>query len=328
MLTYILLILGFILLIKGADLFVDGSSSIARLLRIPAAVIGLTIVAFGTSAPELSVSCSAALAGQNEIAISNVLGSNIFNLMVVTGACAAISAIPVNEGILKREFPFSIVAAALLLIFSLFGFGRLNIGRLEGLTLLVLFVLFVAIQVRDALKSRSENAEDPMEEVLSPLKSIVFVVIGCIMIIYGGNFVVDSASEIAANFGLSETLIGLTVVAFGTSLPELVTSIVASRKGENDLAIGNVPFGQYQVNDPAIGNVVGSNIFNILMILGISTSIHPVALQPSAVYDCIILIIFSILVLFFCWSKKRLARGEGIFMIILYAFYTAYIILR
>ena len=233
--------------------------------------------------------------------------------MVVTGACAAISAIPVNEGILKREFPFSIVVAALLLIFSLFGFGQLNIGRLEGLTLLVLFVLFVAIQVRDALKSRSENAEDPMEEVLSPSKSIVFVVIGCIMIIYGGNFVVDSASEIAANFGLSETLIGLTVVAFGTSLPELVTSIVASRKGENDLAIGNV---------------VGSNIFNILMILGISTSIHPVALQPSAVYDCIILMIFSILVLFFCWSKKRLARGEGIFMIILYAFYTAYIILR
>ena len=290
MLTYILLILGFILLIKGADLFVDGSSSIARLLRIPAAVIGLTIVAFGTSAPELSVSCSAALAGQN-----------------------AIRAIPVNEGILKREFPFSIVAAALLLIFSLFGFGRLNVGRLEGLTLLVLFVLFVAIQVRDALKSRSENAEDPMEEVLSPLKSIVFVVIGCIMIIYGGNFVVDSASEIAANFGLSETLIGLTVVAFGTSLPELVTSIVASRKGENDLAIGNV---------------VGSNIFNILMILGISTSIHPVALQPSAVYDCIILMIFSILVLFFCWSKKRLARGEGIFMIILYAIYTVYIIMR
>lgn len=177
----------------------------------------------------------------------------------------------------------------------------------------MLFVLFVAIQVRDALKSRSENAEDPMEEVLSPLKSIVFVVIGCIMIIYGGNFVVDSASEIAAYFGLSETLIGLTVVAFGTSLPELVTSIVASRKGENDLAIGNV---------------VGSNIFNILMILGISTSIHPVALQPSAVYDCIILMIFSILVLFFCWSKKRLARGEGIFMIILYAIYTVYIIMR
>ena len=313
MLTYILLILGFILLIKGADLFVDGSSSIARLLRIPAAVIGLTIVAFGTSAPELSVSCSAALAGQNEIAISNVLGSNIFNLMVVTSACAAISAIPVNEGILKREFPFSIVAAALLLIFSLFGFGRLNIGRLEGLTLLVLFVLFVAIQVRDALKSRSENAEDPMEEVLSPSKSIVFVIVGCIMIIYGGNFVVDSASEIAANFGLSETLIGLTVVAFGTSLPELVTSIVASRKGENDLAIGNV---------------VGSNIFNILMILGISTSIHPVALQPSAVYDCIILMVFSVLVLFFCWSKKRLARGEGILMLILYAVYTAYIVLR
>ena len=313
MFTYILLIIGFVLLIKGADLFVDGSSSIAKFLRIPTAVIGLTIVAFGTSAPELSVSCSAALAGQNEIAISNVLGSNIFNLMVVTGACAAISAIPVNEGILKREFPFSIFAAALLLIFSLFGFGKLNIGRLEGIVLLAFFVLFVVFQVKDALQSRTENAENPMEKVLSPLKSILFVIIGCVMIIYGGNFVVDSASDIAASFGLSETLIGLTVVAFGTSLPELVTSIVASRKGENDLAIGNV---------------VGSNIFNILMILGISTSIHPVGLQPTAVYDCIILIIFSILVLFFCWSKKRLGRGEGIVMLILYAIYTVYIILR
>ena len=163
MLTYILLILGFILLIKGADLFVDGSSSIARLLRIPAAVIGLTIVAFGTSAPELSVSCSAALAGQNEIAISNVLGSNIFNLMVVTGACAAISAIPVNEGILKREFPFSIVAAALLLIFSLFGFGRLNIGRLEGLTLLVTAVTAHAPGWRLRDGARRSVAEGPDE---------------------------------------------------------------------------------------------------------------------------------------------------------------------
>ena len=313
MLTYILLILGFILLIKGADLFVDGSSSIARLLRIPAAVIGLTIVAFGTSAPELSVSCSAALAGQNEIAISNVLGSNIFNLMVVTGACAAISAIPVNEGILKREFPFSIVAAALLLIFSLFGFGRLNIGRLEGLTLLVLFVLFVAIQVRDALKSRSENAEDPMEEVLSPLKSIVFVVIGCIMIIYGGNFVVDSASEIAANFGLSETLIGLTVVAFGTSLPELVTSIVASRKGENDLAIGNV---------------VGSNIFNILFVLGIAASISPVAFLLENIIDIIILVIMSLIVMAFAWTSQTIKRNEGIIMLVLYAVYLVYICIR
>lgn len=313
MLTYILLIVGFILLIKGADLFVDGSSSIARFLRIPPAVIGLTIVAFGTSAPELSVSCSAALAGQNEIAISNVLGSNIFNLMVVTGACAVISAIPVNEGILKREFPFSIVAAALLLFFSLFGFGSLNLGRLEGIILLALFILFVFFQVKDALKSRTENTEDPMAEVLSPLKSVLFVIIGCIMIIYGGNFVVDSASDIAASFGLSETLIGLTVVAFGTSLPELVTSIVASKKGENDLAIGNV---------------VGSNLFNILMILGISTSIHPVGLQITAIYDCIILIVFSVMVLFFCWSKKRLSRPEGVIMLILYAIYTVYIILR
>ena len=307
MLTYILLILGFILLIKGADLFVDGSSSIARLLRIPAAVIGLTIVAFGTSAPELSVSCSAALAGQNEIAISNVLGSNIFNLMVVTGACAAISAIPVNEGILKREFPFSIVAAALLLIFSLFGFGRLNIGRLEGLTLLVLFVLFVAIQVRDALKSRSENAEDPMEEVLSPLKSIVFVVIGCIMIIYGGNFVVDSASEIAANFGLSETLIGLTVVAFGTSLPELVTSLVSIIKG-----YGNV----------GLGNIVGANILNMLLVIGIPSAIAGIPLERSTVLIDIPLALLVMAVLLIpILIRKKSSRVQGIVLLAIYAAY-------
>ena len=307
MLTYILLILGFILLIKGADLFVDGSSSIARLLRIPAAVIGLTIVAFGTSAPEFSVSCSAALAGQNEIAISNVLGSNIFNLMVVTGACAAISAIPVNEGILKREFPFSIVAAALLLIFSLFGFGRLNIGRLEGLTLLVLFVLFVAIQVRDALKSRSENAEDPMEEVLSPLKSIVFVVIGCIMIIYGGNFVVDSASEIAANFGLSETLIGLTVVAFGTSLPELVTSLVSIIKG-----YGNV----------GLGNIVGANILNMLLVIGIPSAIAGIPLERSTVLIDIPLALLVMAVLLIpILIRKKSSRVQGIALLAIYAAY-------
>ena len=309
----IVLIIGFILLIKGADFFVDGSSSIAKLLRVPSAIIGLTIVAFGTSAPELSVSISAAMQGQNEIAISNVLGSNIFNLMVVTGACAAVAAIPVNAGILKREFPFSIFAAGLLLVFSLFGSDNLEIARIEGLILLSLFILYIAMQVWGALKSRNESEEDPMENILSPFRSIALVIIGCIMIVFGGDFVVDSASAIAASFGLSETLIGLTIVAFGTSLPELVTSVVASRKGENDLAIGNV---------------VGSNLFNILMILGISTSINPVPLNPTAVYDCMLLILFSCLVLFFCWSKKRLGRGEGIIMLLLYAVYTTYIIMR
>lgn len=311
--TYVLLILGFILLIKGADFFVDGSSSIAKLLKIPSVIIGLTIVAFGTSAPELSVSFSAAMQGQNEIAISNVLGSNIFNLMVVTGACAAVTAIPVNAGILKREFPFSIFAAGLLLLFSLVGSGDPAITRMEGITLLVLFVFYIAMQIRGALKSRSEAEEDPVANILSPFRSIALVIIGCIMIIYGGDFVVDSASDIAASFGLSETLIGLTIVAFGTSLPELVTSIVASRKGENDLAVGNV---------------VGSNLFNILMILGISTSINPVPLNTTAIYDSLILILFSCLVLFFCWSKKRLGRGEGIVMLLMYAIYTVYIIIR
>lgn len=309
----LILRIGFVMLIKGADFFVDGSSSIARLLRIPGVIVGLTIVAMGTSFPELSVSISAAMQGSNEIAISNVIGSNIFNLMVVTGCCALISAVPVKTVLLKRDLPYSILATVLLFVFILIGGRGLRLERFEGIILLTLFVIFVVMQVIDALKSRQTTEEDPMEKFISPWRSIILIIIGCIMVIYGGNFVVDSASAIAAAFGLSETLIGLTVVAIGTSLPELVTSIVASRKGQNDLAIGNV---------------VGSNVFNILMILGISTSLHPVPLETTAIIDCLVLIAFNIIMYIFCMSSKKLVRKEGAVLVLLYIIYDIYIIMR
>ena len=311
--TIVLLLAGFFLLVKGADFFVDGASSIARYLRIPSIIVGLTIVAFGTSAPELSVSISAAMQGSNEIAVSNVLGSNIFNLLVVTGVCAVIATVPVSKTLVNQELPFSIIAAVLLIPFALLGTQQMMIGRMEGLILLALFVLYIIWQIRDALKSRKETVEDPMEKIISPLKSIILIVLGCIMIVVGGNFVVNSATSIAQAFGLSETLIGLTIVAIGTSLPELVTSIVASRKGENDLSLGNV---------------VGSNIFNILMILGISTTIHPIQLESSFLFDTLFLAAVSVIILIFAKTKGKISRKEGLLMLAFYIAYDAYIILR
>jgi len=307
---YVLLLVGFFLLIKGADWFVDGSSSLAKFLRVPSAIIGLTIVAFGTSAPELSVSVTAGLSGQNEIAISNVLGSNLFNLLVVTGVCAIIAAVPVNRNIIRRELPLSIAAAVMLLIFCLTGN---TVGRIEGILFLAVFAWFLFRQIKEALSSRHEAPFDPMEQVISPVKSIILIVIGCIGVVLGGTLVVDNATIIARNFGLSETFIGLTIIAIGTSLPELVTSVVASGKGENDLAIGNV---------------VGSNIFNILMILGLSTTLHPITVQYTAIVDSIFLIAVSVLVLLFCRTRRYIDRWEGVIMVALYAAYSVYITLR
>ena len=291
---YVLLLVGFFLLIKGADWFVDGSSSLAKFLRVPSAIIGLTIVAFGTSAPELSVSVTAGLSGQNEIAISNVLGSNLFNLLVVTGVCAIIAAVPVNRNIIRRELPLSIAAAVMLLIFCLTGN---TVSRIEGILFLAVFAWFLFRQIKEALSSRHEAPSDPMEQVISPVKSIILIVIGCIGVVLGGTLVVDNA----------------TIIAIGTSLPELVTSVVASGKGENDLAIGNV---------------VGSNIFNILMILGLSTTLHPITVQYTAIVDSIFLIAVSVLVLLFCRTRRYIDRWEGVIMVALYAAYSVYITLR
>ena len=319
--SYLLLILGFILLIKGADFFVDGSSGVAKLLKVPSIIIGLTVVAFGTSLPEASVSINAALNGQNSLAVSNVLGSNLFNLLIVLGASALMNPIKADETVLKREFPFSIIATVVLLILSIkfdfttfiTGEGKYSLGRISGIILLILFIIFLVIQIQDALKARNENNDAETSENMHPLKCAAWIIIGLAGIIWGGDLVVNSATDIALQFGWSETFIGLTIVAMGTSLPELVTSVVASKKGENDLALGNV---------------VGSNIFNILLILGASAAISPIMVEINAIIDMLVLIIISILGLIFAKSNKTFNKKEGIIFLLIYAVYFIYIYLR
>lgn len=318
---YLCLILGFVLLIKGADFFVDGSSSVAKLLKIPTIIIGLTVVAFGTSMPEASVSITAALKGQNSLAVSNVLGSNIFNLFIVLGCSALLRPLKASEGVLKKEFPFSIIITAVLLVLNsqlafgkiMAGEGEFVLGRISGVILLVLFVYYMVSQVRGALKARNEGTEEEAYKMMSPVKSAVLIIVGLAGIVWGGDLVVDAATEIAVQFGLSETFIGLTIVAMGTSLPELVTSMVAAKKGENDLAVGNV---------------VGSNIFNILLILGASAAISPITVDINAIYDMVILIVFSILGFFCTKSRKELSKREGILFLLLYVVYFGYIYTR
>ena len=327
LLNYIFLVIGFVCLVKGADWFVGGSSAIAKLLKVPSIVIGLTIVAFGTSAPELAVSLTAALAGSNDIAIGNVIGSNIFNLLVVVGVCATIKPMKIEAAILKSEFPLSIVCAVLMLILSLnFGNGMV-LGRIDGIVFLIIFAVYVTLQIKNALKSKkaTENAiasgglqaasisEDGPTRIMPPYMSVLLIVVGLILVVVGGDLVVDSATAIARSLGLSEAFIGLTIVAFGTSLPELVTSVVAAQKGENDLALGNV---------------IGSNIFNILLILGVSGFIHPMNVAFSSIIDLIILTAVSTITLLMAWRGKEINRKEGIFMVVMYVIYVGYLLLQ
>lgn len=303
--TFVFLLLGFALLIKGADYFVEASSSVAKVLRVPSIIIGLTIVAFGTSAPELAVSTTASLAGNNEIAVGNVIGSNIFNLLVVLGACGAIRPFAVR---LRWDFVASIVVG--LVLFLMIMRDRF-VSRPEAFLLLGMFVVFLVLTVRDALANRIQVQEE--FKALPPLKCIVYIVGGIAAIVWGGDLVVKSASDIALSFGLSQTLVGLTVVALGTSLPELVTSIVASRKGENGLALGNV---------------IGSNIFNILMVLALSAAVSPIAVNQMAVIDAGCLIVFSVITWFLCRSRERISRVEGVIMLLMYTAYLIYICIR
>lgn len=307
---YFLLVAGFVLLIKGADLFVDGSSSVAKRMRVPTLIIGMTIVAMGTSAPELAVSTAASLKGDNAIAISNAVGSNIFNLMVVCGACALFKPLTVKMSTLKVEFPISILAAVLLLGMGYLGMG---IGRVDGAILTALFIAFLAWMVISARKARATAREEEEIKVLPVWKCILFIVVGIAAVVWGGNLVVDSASAIALNFGLEPTLIGLTIVAFGTSLPELVTSLVAAKKGDVDMALGNV---------------IGSNIFNILLILGVAGSLSPMSMTMENLVDIVVLIVMSVLVLIFAGVKKSINRMEGAIMLMMYAAYMVYICVR
>ena len=273
--SLLVLIVGFILLMKGADFFVEGSSSIATRFHIPSLIIGLTIVAMGTSLPECAVSITASMDGNNALAVANAVGSNIFNLMVVCKVCG------------KPE-------ASVIVLF-------------------ILFVGYIVYMIVSAKKAMNTYQEEEEIKVISMGLSLVYIVGGAIAIKFGGDFVVDSASNIALSLGMSQNLVGLTIVALGTSLPELVTSMVAAKKGEVDMALGNV---------------IGSNVFNILFVLGIAAAISPITFIFENIIDILILTIFSLIVLYFGFTKHKIDRKEGIIMLLLYVAYLVYIIIR
>lgn len=303
---YLLLLIGFILLIKGADIFVDGSSSIAGILKIPSVIIGLTIVAMGTSAPEAAVSINAGFAGNSDISLGNIVGSNIFNLLVVIGVCAVIFPANSNEDILKRDLWWNTGVSALLFFLILDG----RISRTDGLILLAVFILYIGLMIHSALKNRIRETPP---DVMSLPKSLLFIAVGLAAVVFGGDLVVDNASLIAKAWGMSDTLVGLTIVAVGTSLPELVTSITASKKGDSGIALGNA---------------VGSCLFNILFILGTASTLTPINVVPELVIDTAILIAVTVLILIVAKTGKRTNRAEGLLCITAYIAYAAYIILR
>lgn len=303
---YLLLIVGFVLLVKGADFFVSGASSVAKALKVPSVIIGLTIVAMGTSAPETAVSITASLGGNNGISLGNIIGSNIFNLLMVIGISAVIIPFNSDKEILKRDMLWNIAITVLLLVLIFDG----SLSRLDGVILLAGIAAYLTVVVRSALKNR---VEDNSDEKVSVPKAVVFILGGLAAIVFGGDLVVDNASLIAKSLGMSDTLVGLTIVAIGTSLPELVTSIVAAKKGDSGLALGNA---------------VGSCIFNILFILGIASAIAPMTADYEIIADVCILIFVSIVTYIFARSKERVSRLEGLLCVLIYGTYSAYIIMR
>lgn len=317
---YILLLIGFFLLIKGANYFVDGSSNIASLLNVSPLLIGLTIVAFGTSAPEATVSILAAFNGNADVAIGNVVGSNIFNITLVVGLTAIIAPLKVENETIRKEIPFTLLASVAMLIFisdiALQSASINVITRSEGLTLLLIFSVFMYYIFEVARSNRSNtNSVDvkPAKDTPKLTKQIFSTIFGLGAIILGGHLVVKSSTEIAYALGMSETLVGLTIVAVGTSLPELVTSVTAALKKQSEIALGNI---------------VGSNIFNILFVLGASSVIVPLGIDPKIFIDILLMIIFTILLLVFSKSHFKIGKYEGFILTGAYIAYLLYIILR
>ena len=307
-LMILFLVIGFVLLVKGADLFVDGACDLSAKLRIPAYIVGLTVVAFGTSLPEAAVSITASLQGSNEIAIGNIIGSNMFNTLVVLGASALFAPVAVKGNILKRDFPFCIgITAVMIVLLMTLNHGDIALTRLDGIILLALFAVFmVGSVVMGKKKSKLiESAEDSEKADLPMWKCLLFIIIGFVGVVVGGQLTVMA--------GMSERVVGLTVVAIGTSLPELVTSIVAARKQQNDIAVGNV---------------IGSNIFNLLFILGISATIGTIGTDFNVVIDGCVLIGICLFTYIFALANKKINRPCGVVMIFMYVAYTVYLLVR
>lgn len=309
----VLLIIGFVMLIKGADWFVDGAAGIADKLHIPQLIIGLTIVAMGTSAPEAAISISASIQGSADIAVGNILGSNILNVLIILGITSIITPLAVQKSTVKYEIPFVIIIS---IIFALIGLFDNSIGLIDGILLWVLFIAYIAylfiMTKKGKIQADEPNDEDNDKKPKKVWQLILFGIIGIALVVLGSNITVNAATEIATMFGMSERFIGLTIVALGTSLPELVTSITAALKKNADIAIGNI---------------VGSNIFNILFVIGTSALITPVAYQSQFLVDSIFCIATAMLLLLLVLNKdKKLKRWGGILMLICYAGYFVYLI--
>lgn len=312
-LNTLLLIFGFFILIKGADFFVDGSSSIATNFKVPKILIGLTIVAFGTSAPEFAVSIKSIISGNHDIVLGNVVGSNIMNILLILGISSLFKPLLVSNNTVKREIPILILFTllfAVLISDNLFDINIVNaFTRSDGIILTLFFMIFIYYLI--SITRHHEKKEDEIIKMSLP-KSFFYTGLGIAMIVFGSNFVVNSASSIATTIGVSQKLIGLTIVAFGTSLPELVTSIVATRKGECDLAIGNI---------------VGSNIFNIGIVMGIPLAIFGGINKINFNYvDVLVMVICVILLFVFSFKDRKIDRKEGIIFLLLFLAYYSIVI--
>ena len=305
LLDILLIIIGVALVLKGADFLTEGASALARRMHVPEIVIGLTIVAAGTSAPELFVSVVSALNGTPDLAVGNVVGSNTMNCMLIVGCAAMVAPMTISRSTVRKDIPFAVMASILLTCIALDNF----LGRIDGIILLLGFVVFMAYTLLQAKNGQAE----PQTEVkqLNPWLSVLFLVIGLAMLVAGSNVFVDSASSVAAALGISEGVIGLTVVAGGTSLPELATSVVAARKGQSAIAIGNV---------------IGSNVFNILLILGMTAVISPLQIEGITTIDMAVMLISVILVWLFSFTRFTVERWEGALLVIGYLVYLWWLI--
>lgn len=291
-LQLLVIVVGIAIVLFGADKLTEGGAALARRMNIPQIVIGLTIIAIGTSMPEFCVSFVSALKGTPDLAVGNIVGSNIFNALLIVGCAAMVAPMTILPSTVKRDIPFALVASVLLLIMCL----DATISRLDAAILFVLFVIFMVITIRSARNGQGSDAQEETQKAISPLRAWLYMFLGLVCLIFGSNIFVDSASALASSLGVSDAVIGLTIVAGGTSLPELATSVVSARKGQSGIAIGNV---------------LGSNVFNILMILGVTGLIQPMQITGITSVDLSMLVISMILLWLFSYTKYTLSRWEG-----------------
>lgn len=310
-LQVLILVAGIAVVLEGADLLTKGAVGLAERMGIPQIVIGLTIVAMGTSMPEFFVSLMSAINGTPDLAVGNVVGSNIFNALLIVGSAAVVAPITILRATVRKDIPFALVASAVLLMMCLDG----NVNRLDALLLLALFLIFMTITLRGARQDGVEQGENketgPANPPMHPLKAVALLTVGLAALILGSDVFVDNASAVARTLGVSDAIIGLTIVACGTSMPELATSVVAASRGNSGIAIGNV---------------LGSNVFNILLILGITGMVSPMVMQGITQTDLSVMVVSMILLWLFSFTKLRIERWEGAVLVLAFVGYMTYLI--